>query len=867
MGGSSKNSCVTILVFFVLIIVLIIAAGPYVILISAIIGIVAAIVISFRNNKNTNSKNTQPEIQTFNVTKKNPMKVASSIPSIESIYNDLQHENNFKKIENNKYQNELLHELSEAYQNNAPTQENLQLLTKIFSYSKKFYESKAFDRMSLFDFIIVKAIENDENYRQVKKYNNKFIESEAIVFLIKKLKLGLPINKIISEFNAISAVSIPNTIEDYKVDQEHEVIQKLTYKVEIADFSQSSTSKINTTIVNSSNIENQVITQEEQIIKNLEFSSEYDQSIIDVNTQILDLSVEKQVEVPYWSHIYVYSHTELNYATKEQKAFYQFLRKNFLNGVNIDIQGNTNYAFILFYDLLNEYKRHQDIVLLEDQLKRLGEICPRTKSYSLSQLNNILNLRDDEYSKNRHDELQNPVYQFENGFSEYNPDLYKLGNQYKDKLGLSKQEIAWLNKFYNPSNAFTSIEGCCISVIRQYLLIINELNKKIKAKESTLTKEVSFLNAEYKRIYKEGSVALGYNTEWMNYGNSYVDHQAEIEIYLTIFKRVENSVRESFGHKRKLSTEFTLLNNKYLQDEFDERVGKLVNDLIIKNENKIFEPDVPTQIVLNAQNVNRWKIAFSKVTENFSKEDLITFNDTIDKLEVTNEKNPNIEKLFFEAAKFIAGYDKVQSLIYYAKNIYYDLMSKKFDYQQPTITVKKVLFSSEEQQNEYKKIIDELIKTKNITAAIDKIPQIYVLKRKKIILDKNAINDIELKHVGTVELLNGYLENEDNSSLEKSNQDEVEISFNNTSKPKSKYSADLKLSEIQELLVEMIVKNSYSIHQKEVEQYALKHGLFKNQLIDSINEICSTHLDGEALIEEDGERYVIEQSYYMEIVQ
>jgi len=353
----------------------------------------------------------------------------------------------------------------------------------------------------------------------------------------------------------------------------------------------------------------------------------------------------------------------------------------------------------------------------------------------------------------------------------------------------------------------------------------------------------------------------------MNYGNSYIDHQAETEIYLTIFKRVENSVRETFGHKRKLSTEFTPINSIYLQDEFEERIGVLVNRLIIKHENKIIKPDISTQIVLNAQNVNRWKIEFSNITENFIKEDLSHFNNTIDQLEMANKKNPNIEKIFFEAAKFIATYDKVQSLIYYAKYIYYDLKSSKFDNQQPTISVKKVLFSSEEQQNEYKKIIDELIKTKNLKTAIEKIPYIYVPKRKKIILDKTAINEIEQKHAGTVELLSGYLENEDNSGSEKKNQEEVEILLKQTSKPKSKFAAELKLNEVQERLVEMIVKNTYSIHQKEVELYAIKHGLFKNQLIDSINEICSSHLDGEALIEEDEESYVIEKSYYKEIVQ
>lgn len=75
----------------------------------------------------------------------------------------------------------------------------------------------------------------------------------------------------------------------------------------------------------------------------------------------------------------------------------------------------------------------------------------------------------------------------------------------------------------------------------------------------------------------------------------------------------------------------------------------------------------------------------------------------------------------------------------------------------------------------------------------------------------------------------------------------------------------MNLSEVQEKLVQMIVSNSYVIHQQEVDKLAIEYGLFKNQLIDSINEKCSLHLDGEALIEEDDENYTIEKSYFKEI--
>ncbi len=234
-----------------------------------------------------------------------------------------------------------------------------------------------------------------------------------------------------------------------------------------------------------------------------------DSSIIDVISANFDLNIEQVVlsesltKPPYWGHTYVYSYDEIIHATKAQKEYYILFKKKVLNNEFVDIQGYSNYAFILYFDFLNEYKGHQDIKLLEEQFKLLGQICPKTKNYSLQSLQDELRYRSDSYSVNKLKDLEEPSYQFEYGYSDYNPDLYKLGNQYRVKLGLDKQEIRWLNKFYNPSNVFTSIEGCCIAIIIQYVFILKELNKQLKKKETTLVKEVTYFKEKLKSIYTE----------------------------------------------------------------------------------------------------------------------------------------------------------------------------------------------------------------------------------------------------------------------------------------------------------------------------------------------------------------------------
>lgn len=123
----------------------------------------------------------------------------------------------------------------------------------------------------------------------------------------------------------------------------------------------------------------------QNILKNIKITvstssstkSKYDDSIIDVTDQSSRINsnnnlIKYSIGVPYWAHQYVYSYSELNSASVEQKKFYNIFKTNFLNGEYFDLEGNTNYTFILLFDLLNEYESHKDISKLERQLKILG---------------------------------------------------------------------------------------------------------------------------------------------------------------------------------------------------------------------------------------------------------------------------------------------------------------------------------------------------------------------------------------------------------------------------------------------------------------------------------------------------------------
>ncbi len=492
----------------------------------------------------------------------------------------------------------------------------------------------------------------------------------------------------------------------------------------------------------------------------------------------------------------------------------------------------------------------------------LGEICPKTKNYSAPSFKNLLRKRTDSYSIEKLNELSESAYQFEYAYGNYDPDEFKLGKQYKVKLNLNEQEVIWLNKFWNPTNVFISIEECCIAVIRQYLLVLKSFDHFVISHGTSFFKETDFLKKELKKYYKENTYSdYGY------YSGDYFESVSDSAIYLTIFKKVENFVREKYGHKRKIKSDFRY--TAALDQEFESRIGEIVDRLNLKHTDVIELPDLRTQIILNGQNVNRWKAEFFEIKDRFNKGDIISFTSAIETLEVANQKNPNLEHIFYEASKFIAKYDKLQALQFYAKYIYYDLKSNKFDNKQLTKTIEKSLFKTEEQLAEYKIIIQKIIETRNIEKALDDIAKIYVPKRKKIILDKNEIRAVAKKYDSTVELLNEYLDDtEEGVKLNigfNAESVEEEIEVVTKAKQKSPFNDVLNFNKIQLEILKMMKDESFILAQNEVDKFALENGIFKNQLIDSINEVCYDLLEGEPLIEEDEDNYIIEKSYYQEL--
>ena len=106
-------------------------------------------------------------------------------------------------------------------------------------------------------------------------------------------------------------------------------------------------------------------------------------------------------KVPYWEHTYVYSADYLENANRAQKQFYNYFKEEFLKGHYLNIENNSNYAFVLMFDLCDDYKKHKDYDLLKLQLDKLAENYPVTARYTSKTLLNSIAALNQEETKNK----------------------------------------------------------------------------------------------------------------------------------------------------------------------------------------------------------------------------------------------------------------------------------------------------------------------------------------------------------------------------------------------------------------------------------------------------------------------------------
>jgi hypothetical protein len=579
--------------------------------------------------------------------------------------------------------------------------------------------------------------------------------------------------------------------------------------------------------------------------------------------------------VPTWAHQYIFSARELDSAEQRQKDFYYAFRNAFVRGTNYDIEGNTNYAFILLFDLVGTSGVTADHATVERHLTRLGEFYPKTKPYLWSSLAKHLEQAGFSEEANRIGATrQADSYRAAN----YDQDYWRYGSRHKKRLRLTADDVKILNRLSHQSNNFLAIQFCEDQVIRVFLAVVKELDGGYRSEGSELEKQLTAIAdvvARRELRYRAGSRNYEYAISWIG-----------DEILHVLFKHCENAVREHVGHKRKLGTEW--FHETEAKTELQSRILDRLPPIVSAAISKTSRADREVEIELNKQNPTRWKSVLEqlKADEGLSGE---AFVKAVNELGDLNIYNPSLEMIFFDASKFMAEVDKQAALTLYIYYLYHDLHSVKFDNRKMTKTVQKSLFPTKDKLHEFEYVVSDLTASCSLEAALAAITNFYVPKRRHIKLNSTEIKQAKVKDADTVELLNEYLQDEfeDEQSVivaSQKNNDELILEIAVKSPPSRTDGDEIlelatgceaetavhtsvcsSFSAMHRDLLTLFAQNGFLLGQDEVETFAKQNGAFRNQLVESINDACYNLIE-DVLIEEDGEDYTILESYYRAVI-
>lgn len=571
------------------------------------------------------------------------------------------------------------------------------------------------------------------------------------------------------------------------------------------------------------------------------------ESIIDVGVtpEKIARTSSTSGKVPYWAHRYVYSNNELQNASAQQKQFYQFFKERFKVGHFLDLEGNSNYAFILLFDLLEEYEKTRNADEAERLMQALTTHYPITSSYGFDFLMRKMKELGDVAVLQR---LSGDHFSW--SYSGTNYATFQWRKKIRSSLNLSQEDAKILEKITDyGENTFSSHAPCSEAIVSLFIAVVNELNAYFKRTEKSI--EETFISVADTVARKE----FRYRTGSANY--KYAVENLTEQFYQTIYRICENTVREHYGHKRKVSVDE--IRNEEARMAFDTLIGQPLASALEASKHKIPVPSEITERYLNKYNTTRWKARFAAITDHYDK---TTFASLIYDLASANEDNPMIESIFYEASKFVAKSDPQLSLEFYLDYLHYDLISSKFDNKGFSKSIQKSLFKTQEQQDTFMQIVNDLIADKNLSEAKEKVRDLYAVKRKKIKLNHVNIQEVVNQHSETVGLLNEILKDDEADTTTASAEIRVQVPVNTIS---SAYAKELMLAPVHIATLDFFAKNSLSVSRDDLDAFVREQGAFLNQLMDSINEKCFDLID-DVLIEEDSDYYNISETYYQTIL-
>jgi hypothetical protein len=562
-----------------------------------------------------------------------------------------------------------------------------------------------------------------------------------------------------------------------------------------------------------------------QIVGGNSIAPAAEKNVIDIDITVTPIRYHEDLfVVPVWSHDYIYSAGELRQANPAQQLFYARYKADFFKGHHWDLQGNTNYGFILLFEVLEDYQRHKKLDLLERLLRDLEISCPRTRPYAKSNLLQLMRAAGDFEGVQR---LDNNV-------------TWDWREKYIKALSLNKAQAASLSDVWLPSSQFIQIEFCARELVCLYVAFRQLWQKNIDSNA-----EYEFLGdliARKQNHYRNGSPNYKYTIE-----------HCDSTIGAYILRYSESVLRAHLGHNRKVNVA-GYLDHAEVQAALQERVIARIEPAMAELLAEIPVPDEAVETALNAISPTRWKTKLELNAAGFAKLGLAKFKQAADLELRLNVRNPSLDIIFQEIVKFLAGQDQPAALQYQLRYSHYCFGIKKADPKPMPKNLQKVLFKNDEQLARFDGLVHSLKSGQALADLLLIAAGFYLPVRKKIQFDPSLISQAEQRYEGTVGQLNEYLQEEETIAVVTAPGPVVA----------AVYTVNLTLP--QSGLISLFSEHQYQLDTAAIDAYCQSAGAMRGALINAINENCYELLD-DLLIEEDDDQYTININYYQQLLQ
>ena len=560
--------------------------------------------------------------------------------------------------------------------------------------------------------------------------------------------------------------------------------------------------------------------------------------------------------VPYWDREYIYSTDSLDTAGIKIRRFYKKYKEAFLAGTYYDLYGNSNYAFTLMFDFIEEYDKLPNLTRLTDQMRRLAEHYPETQYYAEQHL-----IERAKKSGKRKAQCAEGEISIDD-LIELFPDsrAWSFADRYAEKLNLTDDECE-LFEYFNSQwdTMYAHFEFMKIKHVELFRNIVKAIDLQYdidgKSFKQALTETAELFNV------KGRNGRYDYNRSIYVYDNMSTADKIKI-IYSCIFRHCRNKLYNRYG------LHWTIDVFPYDQPSGSKRpITKLLKNIepIIDSVTEAlpnFTDD--EEAIINSSFTTRWRAFYQKISESY-KGNIQDYLDQVGKLVKQNNKNPGLRHLLFDATKFLVGKDDISALRMYLG--YVDAYRKFAEGDEKPLPkyICKKLFKKTEQQEEFENLVRQYKLDNDEGKAYDAIDQLFLCKRKKLSLNIEEISKITEQHSETVQLLNEVMNEEDVNEKTQATQrisDSVETHCNiaaSTSK------TEILLDSLHWELLDIFVGNHYSLPKSQVENFAKSNGIMANRLVDKINELCYEVLD-DVLIDDENDKWTILEDYLKKIV-